>query len=256
MIYITGDCHAEFGKFATDAFPEQSNLTRNDYVIICGDFGIWHDTPSERWWLKWLSKKPYTTLFVDGNHENFDRLNGQEFPIVKFHGGKAHKIRPNVFHLMRGFVYDLDGKKVFAFGGASSHDISDGILDAKDFSSKSELSKAYQKAVRENKMVRINHYSWWKEELPSDKEMDFARKSLKKVDNKVDLVITHCCPNRIANMLVYDNKPDILTDFLSEISETVDFNHWYFGHYHTNGAIGEKFTVLYDDIIEEKTSSE
>ena len=39
MIYITGDTHAQFNRFSTKHFPEQKNMTRDDYVIICGDFG-------------------------------------------------------------------------------------------------------------------------------------------------------------------------------------------------------------------------
>ena len=92
MIYITGDCHAEFWKFDPIIFPEQDDMTRDDFVIVCGDFGIWHDTWTEKETLKWLSQKNFTLLFVDGNHENFDRLYSNEFPVVDFHGGKAHQI--------------------------------------------------------------------------------------------------------------------------------------------------------------------
>ena len=141
MLYITGDAHAEWAKkFSTDAFPEQKEMTRDDFVIVCGDFGIWHDTKTEKWWLNWLEDKPFTLCFVDGNHENFDRLYSDEFEVVDFHGGKAHKIRENVYHLMRGYIFDICGKKIFAFGGASSHDIQDGILDREDFDSDKEFN--------------------------------------------------------------------------------------------------------------------
>lgn len=39
MIYITGDCHGNFEKFNKRIFPEQNEMTKEDYVIICGDFG-------------------------------------------------------------------------------------------------------------------------------------------------------------------------------------------------------------------------
>lgn len=56
-IYITGDCHANFHKFNTDLFPEQKELTYNDFVIVCGDFGgIWHDDKEERYWLEKIRK--------------------------------------------------------------------------------------------------------------------------------------------------------------------------------------------------------
>ena len=74
MIFLTGDCHSDFEKFTSKNFPEQKKMTKNDYMIICGDFGgVWFPAASEyykkeEYWLDWLEKKNYTTLFVDGNH--------------------------------------------------------------------------------------------------------------------------------------------------------------------------------------------
>lgn len=131
MIYITGDCHSDFSKFETDKFPMQTEMTKDDYVIICGDFGgIWsyeEESNQEKDWLKWVNDKNFTTLFVDGNHENFTRL--YNYPVEEWHGGKVHKIRDSVLHLMRGEIFDIDNKKIFAFGGAQSHDIQDGIVN-------------------------------------------------------------------------------------------------------------------------------
>lgn len=77
MVYITGDCHGTFERFSVKSFPAQRAMTRENFVIVCGDFGgVWEDRPRERYWLDWLAQKPFTLLFVDGNHENFDRLYG------------------------------------------------------------------------------------------------------------------------------------------------------------------------------------
>ena len=132
MIYITGDTHAEFKhRFNMENFPEQTEMTKDDYVIICGDFGgVWDaggESKDEKYWLDWFEGRSYTLLFVDGNHENFDRLNG--YPVKEWCGGKVHELRPHVLHLMRGQVFEIDGKKIFTFGGASSHDITGGILE-------------------------------------------------------------------------------------------------------------------------------
>ena len=78
--------------------------------------------------LDWLNSRNFTTLFVDGNHENYTRLYN-DYSVVEWHGGKVHKIRDSVLHLMRGEVFDIDGKTIFVFGGARSHDIQDGILN-------------------------------------------------------------------------------------------------------------------------------
>ena len=71
-IYVTGDIHSEPDRFSMENFPEQKELTRDDYMIICGDFGlVWaedKESKRETWWHDWLEDKNYTTLFVDGNH--------------------------------------------------------------------------------------------------------------------------------------------------------------------------------------------
>lgn len=247
MVFVTGDCHAEFNKFSTKNFPEQKGMTRDDIVIVCGDFGIWHDNEEERYWLKWLNNKPFTTVFVDGNHENFDRLYSDEFPIVDFHGGKAHKIRDNIYHLMRGYVFEFDGKKFFCFGGASSHDISDGILDRADFDSDEEFVATVKDWGKQWKMFRINHLSWWKQELPTGDELAFGLQTLIQNGNKVDYIISHCCPQEIASLCGF-REPDVLTQWFNMVAHTVQFDRWYFGHYHDNRQIMSKFILLYEKI--------
>ena len=64
MIYITGDTHQniDISKLNTKNFPEQKELTKSDYVIICGDFGmVWNNSKEEMYWRKWLEKKNFTT---------------------------------------------------------------------------------------------------------------------------------------------------------------------------------------------------
>ena len=50
MIYITGDTHipVDIQKLSTKRFPEQKEMTKSDYVIICGDFGgVWDGSNEE-----------------------------------------------------------------------------------------------------------------------------------------------------------------------------------------------------------------
>ena len=242
MIYITGDTHGDWmSRLRTNAFPEQKEMTKDDYVIICGDFGIWHDTNQERHNLKWLDDKPFTTLFVDGNHENFDRL--YTMPVSEWNGGNVHFIRPHIIHLMRGQVFEIDGVSLFTFGGASSHDIQDGILEKND-PRVSEWSKI------PFKMFRVNHSSWWKEELPSEEEMNEGIQNLEKHNNKIDFIITHCgATSSIALYSMGSYKPDILTNYFEEIRQKVNFKKWFMGHYHDNYAINDKEIILYEQIV-------
>ena len=128
MIYATGDLHGNSLRFQPQYFPEQAKMTKDDYMIVCGDFGcVWNGDKSDDPQLDRLEALPFTVLFVDGNHENFDALS--EYPVELWHSGKVHKIRPHVIHLMRGQAFELQGRTFFTMGGAQSHDIADGILD-------------------------------------------------------------------------------------------------------------------------------
>lgn len=248
MIYITGDCHQNFERFNMSVFPEQKEMKKEDYVIICGDFGgVWNkkeENKGEKMLMDWLNCKSFTTLFVDGNHENFDRL--YQYPAEEWHGGKVHKIRPSVIHLTRGQVFEIDGKNIFTFGGASSHDIDGGILEPND----PDYKKKKKELDQEWRPYRINHVSWWKQELPSEEEMQEGRRNLAMYNYKVDFIVSHCCSSSTQMLLggsMY--KPDILTDYLEEIRQTTNFKKWFFGHYHDNQNVTAKEILIYEQII-------
>ena len=49
MIYITGDTHSDFRRFSRQIFPEQNEMSKDDYVMIAGDFGgIWYCTANTK----------------------------------------------------------------------------------------------------------------------------------------------------------------------------------------------------------------
>ncbi len=245
-IFITGDVHGDFSRFKKEIFYEQEAMTKDDYMIICGDFGgVWDGSPNERHWLDWLEAKPFTTLFVSGNHENFDML--AELPKERWHGGEVQRVRPSVLHLMRGQVYDIEGKKFFTMGGASSHDISGGILDPND----PEFRKKRKRLDASGALYRVDHRSWWAAELPSEAEYQTARASLDEHGWAVDYVVTHCCPTSVQDELSGGAfQADRLTDFLDEVAQRCQFGYWFFGHYHDNGVVGKKFILLYEQIVE------
>ena len=185
-IYITGDTHGNIDcqKFNNPYFP----AAESDYVIICGDFGaVWDGTEEEQKLLDWYNDKPWTTLFCDGNHDNFDLLS--KHPMEEWNGGKVHRIRPKVLHLMRGQVFTIEGKTFFVMGGASSID----------------------------KEYRTVGLSWWAEELPSVREMEEGFANLEKVGYKVDYVITHSAPTTVLTSINPTYKPDAVTRYLAVI---------------------------------------
>lgn len=247
MIYITGDTHGNFRRFDRKYFPAGQSLCREDYVIVCGDFGIWDEQIRSNRWLDWLNDRPFTTLFIDGNHENFDLLN--RFPTILWHGGSVHKVREHILHLMRGQVFTIGSMTFFTMGGAVSHDISAGILepDNPDF--------LYHKQVldRHRAQYRINHVSWWKEELPCEAEYETALRNLKNAGWSVDCILTHCAPDSIASQVCQPYKPDWLSSFLQTVMERCSFDYWFFGHFHDNRIIDERFILQWEQMVELQT---
>ncbi len=223
MILVTGDIHAniDIHKLSSNKFPLGNSLTRKDYLIICGDFGlVWDNSKKEKWWREWLNNKPWTTLFIDGNHENFDLLNS--YPVTNKWGGKVHQIEDNIYHLMRGQVFDIDNKKIFTFGGAKSHD----------------------------KDNRVKGISWWENELPTQDEMDEGIKNLEENNWNIDYIITHCCPSatlkQIPPKYKIEYKTDYLTDYLQKIDDKLNYKNWFCGHYHIDTNIENKKLLYYN----------
>ena len=159
-----------------------------------------------------LEARPFTTAFVTGNHENFDVL--QKYPLEKWRGGSIRRIRHSVILLERGQIFTLGGKRFFTMGGARSHDIQDGILEPDN----PLLKKKCRELDARDVMYRMNHRSWWKEELPSEVEYQTARASLDRAGWEVDYIITHCCPSSVQDIFsggLYQKDP--LTEFFDEI---------------------------------------
>ena len=118
-------------------------------------------------------------------------------------------------------MYEIEGKRIFVMGGASSHD----------------------------KQYRTEGKSWWRQELPSQTELDRARANLDAAGWTVDIGITHCAPTGIALSMKRHNEADRLTDFLQTVREKLEFHYWLFGHYHRNEIIDEKYVLLYEQLV-------
>ena len=246
MVFATGDCHGNFERFKPEYFPEQAQMTKEDVMICTGDFGgVWFGDSRDDAALDWQESLPFTLAFVCGNHENFDAL--ERYPMEEWRGGKVHRIRPHVLHLMRGQIFQIEGCSFFTMGGASSHDIKDGILEpnAPNFEQRLLI---LQKDPRSR--YRINHISWWAQELPSEAEYAEARNNLNKVGWAVDYIITHCAPTSIALAESRHNEADRLTDFLQEVRDKAQYHYWLFGHFHDHRAIDGKHLLLWEQMVQ------
>lgn len=223
--FITGDTHGDLTMFkmGSKKWKEGRLLTKDDYLCIAGDFGLlWKNVPDEQeaYLTKWLNQKRFTTLFIDGNHENHPRINA--LPTVPLLGIEVGKVSDSVYHLKRSSIFTLEGKTFFCMGGGLSID----------------------------KMHRREGVSWWPEEMPSYREMDGALENLAKIGNKVDYIITHTMPRMIMSIMGMDRGYiDPLAKFFDHIVNNVTFERWYSGHYHEDKEFS-KFTLVYDKIIQ------
>lgn len=218
MIYITGDTHGDYNDFQyrLRSLPVGSG----DTVIVCGDFGFVWEEPQEGELLSKLAEMPFSIAFVDGNHENFDLL--EMYPVVSWNGGNAHRIAGNIFHLMRGQCFTIEGKTFFTFGGAYSVD----------------------------KAFRAEGRSWWHQEIPDSEDYRTARQTLESCGYAVDYVLTHTVPQSVIHCLglVPDAHDAELTGYLEWLYETLSFRMWYAGHFHVNRLVREKVQILYDEV--------
>ena len=253
-IWVTGDTHGDFTRFSTDNFSQGKNLTKEDYIIILGDCGlIWSqkEDKNEIYWKNWLENKPWTTLFIAGNHCNFDRL--EQYPIEEWNGGRVSFLRPSVIYLQYGEIFDIAGKKILALGKAASHDTQHGIIDPADYSTREEMKQACRNLEKEHggwqfAMYRIKGESWWPQEIPTSAERMHALDNLEKVNNKVDFILTHEAPASVINWISVFPPTEYSMWLERNIRYCVEYKHWYFGHYHLNKDINDKETCLYEQI--------
>ncbi len=172
--------------------------------------------------LKWLGKRRYTILFVDGAHENFKELNS--YPIEEWNGGKTRHISGRLRQLMRGEIFTLDGKKLFAFGG--------GMLD-ETFLSKEKYENSSSP------------------EVPTAEEFEYALKNLENNGNTVDYIASYEAPGQIAGFIeLSKSEEQNLNAFFDRISEACTFSKWYFGQHHIDKIITAKYMAVYNKIAE------
>jgi hypothetical protein len=235
MFYFCGDIHGEMeiDKLNSKNFKDGKGLNKDDYLFILGDFGLIWDakqSPTEKYWIDWLNKKPWTTVVVLGNHENYSRIFSDEFPLVDFGGNKARKVSDSIFILNRGAVYNINGKSFFTMGGGESID----------------------------KERRSEFISWWREEMPSYPEYKRGLEELEKANNKVDYILTHSCSaitfekmGKIYNFSYKNDSEDELRDYLDIVERKVKYKKWYFGHFHVDNKFDNCY-CLYNKILSEE----
>ncbi len=228
-IYITGDTHANDNGDAIALRRwhgrNKKYLTKDDYLIIAGDSGVFWYQDYTIEFRDWVSQLACTVLFIDGNHDDHWRL--ADLQSKQMFGADVGVACDNVYHLRRGRVYTICGKKVFTFGGAQSTD------------------------KETNSRNRKLGEGWWPEEVPSKEEFEQGLDALIAVDWKVDLVVTHTAPLACLRLIEWvkpERKFEPTVTWLNRYHDMLSFEQWFFGHFHEDLEIG-KFCMVMNKVI-------
>ena len=218
MIYITGDTHGDLARFKT---RRMRRLGRGDCLFVLGDFGfLWDGSDAERARLAWLCRQPYTILFLDGAHENYDLL--AALPVEEKFGGRVQPLGGHVYHVCRGSILELEGLSFFCCGGADSPDKDD----------------------------RTPGVNWWPQELPSDAELADAAARLAAHGNQVEYVLTHDAPSRFLDFSVLPaGQGNRLHAFFDTLVAGLRYDHWLFGCYHRDVRLSPKVRCLFEEVV-------
>ena len=138
-------------------------------------------------------------------------------------------------------VYDtLGGRK------PRNHDIQGGILELED------PNYRLKKYMLDLGFLpyRINHLSWWKEELPSEAEYKEGLANIERCRREVDYIVSHCASTATQAVLGGGMfKADRLTDYFMQVEDLLQYKKWFFGHYHDNRNVDDKHILLYEQIV-------
>ena len=184
---------------------------------------MWDGSEREKKILDFLGSRKYTVCFIDGTHENFDLLN--KYRMTVWNGGRVHRVSGNLFHMMRGQIFNIEGFKFFTFGGGESVD----------------------------REMRTEHLSWWKEEMPSPTELEEGAKAIDEVGCEVDYIITHEPPSIVKSTMLLRSgdteKVNKLNGYFEQLNRVCKFRHWYFGSMHEDRVITNVHTSVFEDVI-------
>lgn len=228
MIYLTGDTHGEFKRIAD--FCDENSTTKEDVMIILGDVGINYRLDDIEARFKYqLDTLPITMFCIHGNHEERPENMGT-YVEKEWRGGIVYveEEHPSLIFAKDGEVYDFDGKKAIAIGGAYSVD------------------KYYRLRAGE---------AWFESEQPDERIKARVEEKLEALNWKVDYVFSHTTPLKYIPTeeflsCIDQSKVDRTTEiWLDKIEDRLKYERWFCGHYHTNKRI-DRICFLFEEYME------
>lgn len=218
MIYVTGDMHGDITRFKQKTIKQ---LKKTDVLIICGDFGfVWNGSDQEKKQLEWIGRRRFTTLFIDGVHENFDLLD--QYPEQELYGGRVRGLGKRLFYLQRGQVYEIEGKRIFVMGGGESID----------------------------KESRAKLSTYWAQEMPTAAEIEEAAYRLEDNNFTVDYIFTYEAATTILSSVRKDFESiSPLNAFLERVLRQCSYRKWFFGCYHIDRKLSTVQHAVFKEVL-------
>ena len=183
-IYITGDCHGAFKKI--EIFCRQYKTTCKDVMIILGDAGInFYLSKWDKCNKSLLAKLELTFLCIHGNHEARPE-SLDTYKEKMWNGGSVYfeEEYPNILFAKDGEIYELNGKKAIAIGGAYSID-------------------------KEWRLLR--GAPWFEDEQPSEEIKEYVEDRLYEANWSVDKLRRSGCWKAKKNWIMKNGISDIIT---------------------------------------------
>ena len=274
MTYITGDTHANVDDVIKRI--EDNNIQKGDTLIVLGDFGAnFFLNVRDTIFKDRLNELGVTIFAIHGNHEARPQ-HFEEYLVKEWNCGKVmyEKQYPNILFAIDGEVYNIDGKKTMAIGGAYSIDkyyrafraalymIEEFTSDefekiAKVASGGPSVTKEMQKeADKLVKRIPENLMHWWSDEQPNRTIKQRCEAKLEEHDWQVDVILTHTCPLKYepTEMFLDGFNQDLIDKttekWLGKIEKKTDYKLWYAGHYHADKVVDDKFKFMFTKVEE------
>lgn len=225
MIYITGDMHGNI---------EQAKQVLNKIVckpentlIVLGDFGgNYYLNKKDNNFKKVFVNYGINVFAIRGNHDaNPVHVKGIAYAEKYGDMGYIDPKFPNIFYAKNGNEYTIEKSKFLVLGGAYSVD----------------------------KWYRLEKgFKWFPDEQMSEEDQtEFWAKGILKTQN----ILSHTCPypniprHLFLSQVDQSTVDNSMENFLSKVKCKVQYDNWFFGHYHANEQVEENMYMLYDGVI-------
>ena len=237
-VFLTGDRHGDYKD--VEQFCLKWSTSKEDLLIVLGDNGVNYWGPHKDKKLKnYLSALPISFFMIKGNHDQrpskkLYKVTASTHPLVQGACYVEEDFPSLFFSPMYGqvkFLVNDEWINSFVIGGAYSAD------------------KWYRLAMQ---VQGYSGYRWFYDEQLTNWEMKEAKEMAEAA--KPDIILSHTCPfkyiprDMFLSQIDQSTVDDTMEHWMDTVEETVPYQKWYCGHWHTDRTV-DKMRFMYHDIV-------